>query len=510
MLTEAPVSGGFVDPITIIKNALGHRYEIVSEIGVGGMATVYKAVQNNLERVVALKVLLHQYTYDKEFLERFHLEARTAAKLRHPNIITIFDEGVENGVHYIAMELLEGNDLHNIVKKSGTISPENIVKVIIPISTALDFAHKQGIVHRDVKSANIFVTQDKRAILTDFGIAHAAKGPKLTVGGGILGTPEFMSPEQADGKPIDGRIDIYALGVVMYFALTGEFPYSGENPVTTIYKIIHEPYTPISQINKNLPLWLERAVEGCLEKDVSRRIQSGRELAEILKERRVLPKSTPVFQNPNLGTIKITKLPPEPLVVKQQVRPPLPPEPPVVKPPVRPPLPPAGPKKKKEITAAERERRLKKIFGFLIVVIATGLIYLLIPLTQLPQQPETKFQTTEEAEQQPINPQNISTDDGRSNQNTQQQNTPPPNMQKKEKEPVPINEERVTGTQTVPYLIGGTEFTAKRLIQAAGLRVGVISYEERSESDRGRVLRQIPRAGRSLSAGEQVGFVVGR
>jgi len=201
---------------TSIRLALGDKYEILEVVGKGGMATVYKARQLNLNRLVAIKVVHPNLIHDTEFLNRFHREAQMAASLNHPNIVMIFDEGSLNGVHFIAMEYLEGKDLHCILQERGKLSVEQTVSIIKPIAEALDFAHSKGLVHRDVKSANILVTDSGRPVLTDFGIAHAASGTKITQAGSVIGTPEYMSPEQAEGKDLDGRSDMFSLGIVMY------------------------------------------------------------------------------------------------------------------------------------------------------------------------------------------------------------------------------------------------------------------------------------------------------
>jgi serine/threonine protein kinase len=189
MLTDgaAAVAG---DPTTALKLALASKYELQEEVGRGGMAVVFKAVQKNLGRVVALKVLPAQFTHDREFLERFHREAREAARLSHPNIVTIYDEGIENGVHYIAMEYLEGKDLHTLIRERGALGAGEVKKTILPIVEALGYAHKLGVIHRDVKSSNIKVTPTGRAVLMDFGIAHAVAGTKLTRTGTVIGNAE--------------------------------------------------------------------------------------------------------------------------------------------------------------------------------------------------------------------------------------------------------------------------------------------------------------------------------
>lgn len=273
------------DPATGVRLALAAKYEFAGEIGRGGMAIVYKAVHKRLGRTVALKVLPQQLAYEKELLERFHREARSLASLKHPSIVPVYDEGFENGVHYFAMEYLEGKSLSANITEKRRLQVQDIVPIIIQIADALDYIHAHGLVHRDVKSANIFITRQGVPVLMDFGVAHVANEQQLTAKGMILGTPEFMSPEQAGGMEIDGKSDLYSLGVVMYQALSGAFPHTGDTPLMTLHKIVTEPYTPLRDLVQ-VPEWMEYAVGRCLEKDPTKRVQSGKVLAQLLREQK--------------------------------------------------------------------------------------------------------------------------------------------------------------------------------------------------------------------------------
>jgi serine/threonine protein kinase len=283
-LQDAMSSSLYAD--TPVRLALGDKYEILEIIGRGGMATVYKANQKNLNRLVAIKVVYPNLIHDTEFLNRFHREAQMAASLNHPNIVMIYDEGSLNGVHFIAMEYLEGKDLHCILKEKGKLSVDETINIIKPIAEALDFAHSKGLIHRDVKSANILVTDNGRPVLTDFGIAHAASGTKLTQAGSVIGTPEYMSPEQAEGKDLDGRSDIFSLGIVMYECLTGKVPFKGDNPLTTIYGIINDSTPSLKSFNSKIPGWLDAIVMCSLAKTPNERFPTGRILSEYLIERK--------------------------------------------------------------------------------------------------------------------------------------------------------------------------------------------------------------------------------
>jgi serine/threonine protein kinase len=272
------------NPETMVRDAMASEYDIQKELGRGGMAIVYKAVQESLGRDVALKVLPQGMTHDEKTVERFHREAQSAAQLNHTNIVTIFDEGELNGVHFMAMEYLKGRDLHAIVQEQGPVSPEQAVSLIAPMADALGYAHDQGTVHRDVKSSNVMVTDVGRPVLMDFGIAYAGSDSRLTQTGTVLGTPEYMSPEQARGNEVDARGDLYSLGVVLYEAITGEMPHTGGHPMSVVYKVLHESYTPPRQHNDAIPEWLEQIVAKLLKKDPNERYQTGQEVAEALRE----------------------------------------------------------------------------------------------------------------------------------------------------------------------------------------------------------------------------------
>jgi len=260
-----------------VKKALEGRYEIIAEVGRGAHAVVYQAVQMNLERKVALKVLRPHLAGNERLVKRFHHEARAIAQLRHPNIVTIYDDGSVQGIHYMAMEYLEGENLHRLVTRRGRLSSKETVHIAAQIARALDYAHARGLIHRDVKSANIIVTREWRAVLMDFGIAHPKSMPH---GGSIIGTPEFMSPEQASGMTVDSRTDFYGLGAVMYHALCGRTPYEAGDGATTLRRIAEERYRPLRDIVAVSP-WLEQAIDRCLEREREHRIARGEELLAI-------------------------------------------------------------------------------------------------------------------------------------------------------------------------------------------------------------------------------------
>ena len=266
---------------TSIKNILASKYEIIEEIGRGGMAIVFKARQKSLNRIVALKVLLPHFTHDEEFVKGFIDEAYKTATLNHPNLITVYDWGELDGLFFISMEYLHGETVRDRILRSGPMPESEIQSIVVAIARGLDYAHKTGLIHRDVKTSNIFITNDGRAILMDFGIAKSLEGTARikpdTIPGTVLGTPEYMSPEQARGTPgeqLTHLTDIYSLGVVMYEMATKRLPFHGDNPLVTLGLIQNNPPTPPRGIRKDLNPRLEKLILKCMEKDPRARFQT--------------------------------------------------------------------------------------------------------------------------------------------------------------------------------------------------------------------------------------------
>jgi Tol biopolymer transport system component/predicted Ser/Thr protein kinase len=259
------------------------NYQIIEELGRGGMAVVYKAFQPSLGRYVALKVLPEYFQHDPEFIARFQREARAAAQLSHPNIVVIYDVGEQAGVHYIAMEYLDGGSLRDRLEK-GALSPQEALRVIGQVGSALDFAHSRGLVHRDIKPANILFSADGRPKVTDFGIARANEGgTRLTRTGVLMGTPEYMSPEQVQGTVVDHRSDLYALGVMLYEMLTGQVPFQGETPHATLYAVATQAPPAPRQVNPGLPPAIEAVILKALAKRPDDRFQRGADMAAALQ-----------------------------------------------------------------------------------------------------------------------------------------------------------------------------------------------------------------------------------
>ena len=215
---------------------LGNRYEIIEQIGNGGMATVYKAKCHVLNRYVAVKVLRDEFTTDEEFIKRFNTEAQAVASLTHPNIVSVYDVGHEGNLYYIVMELIKGRTLKEIIVSEGALAWKWCVNVAIQIASALETAHKNNIIHRDIKPHNIIITEDGMAKVTDFGIAKAVSNSTITAFGTTMGSVHYFSPEHAKGGITDAKSDLYSLGVVMYEMLTGKLPFDADTPVSVALK----------------------------------------------------------------------------------------------------------------------------------------------------------------------------------------------------------------------------------------------------------------------------------
>ena len=265
------------------------RYEIVRELGKGAMGVVYLAKDPLIGRLVALKTIRATRGDDeetREFQQRFIREAQAAGILNHPSIVTVHDIGQDEptGTTFIAMEYVEGHNLKEILQQGRPLSFDEIGDIAAQVAEALDFAHSKGIVHRDVKPANIIVLEGNRAKITDFGIAKIASGGNLTTTGQFLGTPNYMAPEQIRGAAVDGRTDLFSLGICIYECLTRRKPFGGESLTSISYKIVHEAFPPLHDVNPQIPDGYADVVALCLAKDPGHRYQRGRDLAVALRQ----------------------------------------------------------------------------------------------------------------------------------------------------------------------------------------------------------------------------------
>ncbi len=266
----------------LVGRYIGNRYEILEKIGNGGMATVYKAKCHVLNRFVAVKVLKEEFTTDEEFIRRFNIEAQSAAGLTHPNIVSVYDVGHEDNIYYIVMELIQGKTLKQIISESGILPWKWSVNIAIQIASALEAAHKNNIVHRDIKPHNIIITEDGVAKVTDFGIAKAVSNSTITAFGTTIGSVHYFSPEHARGGYTDAKSDLYSLGIVMYEMLTGRVPFDADTPVSIALKHMQEkPVEPI-KLNPSIPLAVNQIIMKAMRKDPNERYQSATEMLRDL------------------------------------------------------------------------------------------------------------------------------------------------------------------------------------------------------------------------------------
>ena len=272
--------------MTQVAEVFSNRYEIERPIARGGMADVFLARDQFLDRPVAVKVLFPEFARDPSFVERFRREAQNAAMLNHPNIVSVYDYGQERGTFFIVMEYVQGRSLRDILRAEGALTTMQAARIASEIAGAVEFSHRHGVVHRDIKPGNVLLTPQGQVKVTDFGIAanpgDAAAG--LTQTGAVIGTATYFSPEQAQGYQVDGRTDVYALGVVLYETLTGQPPFTAESPVAIAMKHVREQPVPPSQLVPDLPPDLERVVMKALSKDVTTRYQSAEEMrADLIR-----------------------------------------------------------------------------------------------------------------------------------------------------------------------------------------------------------------------------------
>ena len=264
------------------------RYRVLKRLGSGGMAEVYCAEDQQLGRRVALKLLHRRFADDEQFVERFRREASSAAGLSHPNIVGIFDRGEWDGTYYIAMEFVEGRTLKDIIRERGPAPPEAAADVALQILRAARYAHKHGIVHRDIKPHNVLIDNEGRVRVTDFGIARAGVSD-MTETGSVMGTAQYLSPEQAQGKPVDERSDLYSIGVVLYELLTGRVPFDAESPVSVALMQVSEPPVPPMEVNPEVPPALNAVTLRAMEKNPDRRYQDADEFIAELEAARAAP-----------------------------------------------------------------------------------------------------------------------------------------------------------------------------------------------------------------------------
>ncbi|WP_068785100.1 Stk1 family PASTA domain-containing Ser/Thr kinase [Paenibacillus phocaensis] len=313
----------------MIGHELGGRYQIIERIGGGGMALVYKAQDLLLNRYVAIKVLRQQFVNDEEFIRRFRREAQSAASLSHPNIVSVYDVGQEDEVHYIVMEYVEGQNLNEIIKERAPLQVEEAVRIASQIADALDHAHHNQIIHRDIKPHNILIGRNGRVKVTDFGIARAVTSATITQTGSVVGSVHYFSPEHAKGVATGEKSDLYSLGIVLYQMLTGRLPFLGESPISVALKHLQEQFDEPRTVNPMIPQSVENIILKSMRKNPAERYQSAKEMLRdletcLLPERkmesklafiedhdedstRIIPAIRPQNQGPSAGPSKLSR-----------------------------------------------------------------------------------------------------------------------------------------------------------------------------------------------------------
>jgi eukaryotic-like serine/threonine-protein kinase len=265
------------------QSVLGDRYRLEASIGSGGMAQVFRGQDTTLDRQVAIKILAPQFARDPSFVERFRREAQAAARLNHPNIVNVYDTGVDGDTNYIVMEYVEGRTLAEYLARGGTLASRKAAEIAEKVAEALAAAHAQGVIHRDIKPANIMVTRDGRVKVMDFGIARLVAGPDtVEQTAAVLGTAAYLSPEQAQGQTVDARSDLYSLGIVLYEMVTGKPPFTGDSAMAVAYKHVQETPLPPSSLNADVPPRLDAVVMRALAKNPANRYQSAGEFRDDL------------------------------------------------------------------------------------------------------------------------------------------------------------------------------------------------------------------------------------
>lgn len=308
----------------MIQRILARRYELQELIGGGGMADVYKAQDKLLDRAVAVKILHQQYANDAEFVEKFRREATAAAKLAHPNIVNIYDVGEDGGSQYIVMEYVSGPTLKEVIQQKGCLEPIEAVRIAKEIASALESAHRNNLVHCDIKPHNILVMPDGHIKVTDFGIARAVSASTMTYSGSVMGSVHYFSPEQAKGTVITTKSDVYSLGVVLYEMLTGQLPFNGETSVSIALKHLQEEPVPIRQLNPSIPPVLEAIVQKAMSKDPADRPSSTELYADLNQAKAMLADrgaSQEAASNDPFATRMIPRITPEMMAEQRSERP---------------------------------------------------------------------------------------------------------------------------------------------------------------------------------------------
>jgi beta-lactam-binding protein with PASTA domain/predicted Ser/Thr protein kinase len=472
------------------KRVLGDRYEVEGVLGQGGMAKVFKGHDKVLGRPVAVKVLSPQYAGDDQFVSRFRREAQAAAGLNHPNIVSVFDTGSQQDVHYIVMEYVRGKTLRDTVRSEGPLHPERAAEIGAAVARALASAHEAGLVHRDIKPGNIMLTSDGEVKVMDFGIARTATGDTLTQTAAVLGTASYLSPEQAQGEPVDGRSDIYSLGCVLYEMVTSRPPFTGDSPVAIAYKHVRDDPVSPSRINSDVPGDLEAVIMKAMAKNPANRYQSADEMKQDLER---LLQGLPTLATPVLGdtTEHLSRTRPEGTAVMT------------------------------EVPQEEEEEGRRRVWVIILVsLLVLGLLglaaFFLVRSLLEPAAPVTMPDVVGETEEDAVD-----ILEGRGLQVNVETETHPtaPKGEVFDQDPdagqeveegaeVTITVSRGPPKSEVPDVINQSEESAREELDAAGFGMVVTGEEASEDIPEGNVIRQDPEPGTRLAEGRTVSVVI--
>lgn len=485
------------------QQVFNDRYKVVAKIGSGGMAEVYKAIDSVLDRPVAVKVLHRHFAEDEDFVSRFKREAQAAAALNHPNIVSIYDWGSQNGTYFIVMELLEGQSLKEYLTSKGKLSPMEAMEISRKVLSALNFAHKHDIVHRDIKPHNIILTRDGEVKVTDFGIARAGAST-MTQTGTILGTAHYLSPEQARGQDVGLTSDIYAMGVVLYEMVTGKIPFDGENPVAIALKHVHEAPTPPRELNPEISEGLQTIIAKAMAKNPESRYQNATEMrSDIMRLMEGMPITAVA---PDEQETMIMSAPSQTMRVDRTMR----------ERPARSNFMNSSGNSSDNIPKKRRRGPLIAILAlFIIIAAGAGIFAGVLNQTKMMEVPDVQKKSFEEAERILKEKGLKIKKKGDAFSNTLEENfvitqDPAPGSKLEEGGTVSVIVSRGKKTVEVPDVTGDREAMAATQLIKAGLEVGDTKYENSDDVEDGAVISTNPPAGESVSVGTKVNLIVSK
>ncbi|HZB01949.1 MAG TPA: Stk1 family PASTA domain-containing Ser/Thr kinase [Actinomycetota bacterium] len=477
-----------------MQQVFGDRYEVEARIGAGGMAEVWRGHDRVLNRTVAIKTLLPQFARDGSFVDRFRREAQAAARLNHPGIVSVYDSG-DGAEPYIVMQYIEGKTLADFLGSGKKLTPMQAAQIGEEIAEALAAAHAHGVIHRDIKPANVMVTPDGKILVMDFGIARLIAGPETAPQtSAVLGTASYLSPEQAQGQPVDARTDIYSLGVVLYEMLTGRPPFSGDSPMAIAYKQVNATPPAPSSINPDVPPELDAVVMRALSKNPANRYQTGHEFAEDLERARTGGEvtATPLLPAGGDATQVISR--PQPTSV----------------------LPPS-----EEPPGSSRKAWVGALLAILVIALLAAGAYLVVTMLtddggpELVRVPRVIGKDYREAKRIledagfVVNDEDVEferTDEA--DPNTVLAQIPEPGTQQDEGTAVILTVAREIRKVQVPPLEGLTREAAEATLENVGLKLGSVTEEAHQSVPEGRVISQNPEEFSEVDRGTAVDVVI--